>query len=295
MLLQAAYKTVREIMSIYLKKDVMPGAMCVLHNFGRDLKKNCHIHMLVTEGGKYLEEWLQFTYFPFVKKGRVHTTINELWRDNVLAILTATLEQTDINRRFIEGFRKRYDFGFYIFGDSDSRVKCNRSAYSKAKYITRYVKHPPISNSRILSYDEKTVTFWYERPSTKKRTYITMPTMEFIKNVIIHLPEKGFNMIVYYGLYSPRYIPKPIVQTIFPVGVSTSKKVIDPKTLSWRQKMIMQNNVDPLCCLECNNIMVFVCLVCKGRNGYSIIHKLMKEDEWAINYPNENEFVAGLA
>jgi len=274
--------------------DVMPGAMCVLHNFGRDLKENCHIHMLVTEGGLYLGEWVQFTYFPFMKQGYIHTTVNEVWRDNVLEILSNTLEATEINKRFIEGFKRRYPKGFYVHGDKESRVKCNRSAYGKAKYITRYVKHPPISDSRIVSYDDKSVTFWYDRPSTMKRSYLTMPTMDFIKNVLIHLPEKGFNMIVYYGLYSPRYIPKAKVQTIFPIADSSSKPVIDPKSLSWRQKMIMQNGVDPLCCHRCNREMVFVCLVCKGRDGFSIIHKLIKEDEWAIDYPGEAEFIAGL-
>ena len=37
-LVQASYATIQQIMQIYLKVEVRPGALCVLHNYGRDLK-----------------------------------------------------------------------------------------------------------------------------------------------------------------------------------------------------------------------------------------------------------------
>lgn len=44
----------------------VPGIICTLHTFGRDLKWHSHIHMLVTESviGR-LTPWKTFDYFPF--------------------------------------------------------------------------------------------------------------------------------------------------------------------------------------------------------------------------------------
>lgn len=287
LLIKAAYKTIREAMCTYLPVNIMPAALCVLHNFARDLKKNCHVHTIVTEGGMYKGKWYRFTFFPFVKMGKIHTTINEMWRDNVLEILRLALPRTKKNAMFIAAVRRKYPKGFYVYGPKESRIKTNRTAYNKAKYITRYVRHPPISDNRIASYDGESVTFWYDHPSTGKRYHLTLPVLEFIYAVVMHLPEKGFNMVISYGLYSPSYVNKPIVQTIF----SVSGEVVDPKDLSWREMMILQNGVDPLACPYCNERMVEVCIVYKRRDKLKVGYYLLREDLDAIEYPDECKYV----
>ncbi len=283
MLLRTAYMTVKQTMELYVGGDVMPGALCVLHNFGRDLKENCHVHMIVTEGCLRFGEWVRFMFFPFEKRGRIHTTINEIWRDNVLDMFRLTLPRTQTNKMFIEGIMKRYPNGFYVHGPKENRIKTNKTAYNKAKYITRYVRHPPISNTRIQSYDGHTVTFWYEQPSTGKRYYKTLPVLEFIYRVVIHMPEKGFHVVVPYGLYSPRYVPKAEVQNVF----SLSGNIVDPKKLTWRETMIIQSGRDPLMCECCHNIMIHVCTVYKRRDKLKVKYHLHIEDIIAIGYPDD--------
>ena len=290
MLKQASYDTVCEIMKMYTGKDVMPGAMTVLHNFGRTLLMNCHIHMIVTEGGMCDGEWVKFMYFPFVKRGRIHTTINEVWRDHVLDILRRTLPRTKANRKFLAAVKRKYPWGFYVHGPKECRIKSAKKAYNKAKYITRYVRHPPISDSRIVSYQNGEVKFWYERPSTGKRYYVTLPVLEFIYRVVMHLPEKGTHMVVAYGLYSPRYINRPIVQSIF----SPSGNAVDPKKLSWREQMILQNGKDPLSCPYCEKEMVEVCMVVKRRDKLKVLYRLFVEDLMAIDYPDERRHIASI-
>lgn len=287
LLIKASYTTVQQVMRTYLPvDDIMPGALCVLHNFGRDLKRNCHIHMIVTEGGMWLGEWYPFTYFPFEKKGRVHTTINQMWRDNVLEVLRLELPRTEKNARFLAGLKKRYPNGFYVHSDKKCRIKCNRSAYNKAKYITRYVRHPPISDSRIESYDGEEVTFWWEQPSTKERHHVTLPVMEFIYRVVIHLPESGFKMMVYYGLYSPKYINEPSVQMIF----TMTGDAIDPKKLTWRESILIYTGRDPLICDSCGAEMIEVCIVYKRRDKLRVKYHLLVDDLSAIGYPDENSY-----
>ena len=160
-LIKTSFATVEETMYIFTKKKIVPGGLGVIHTYGKDLKTNCHIHLIVTEGGyiKGTKEWESFTYFPFEKKGKVWKTMNQIWMENILKLLEEFLPKTANNKKFINHFRNIYKDGFYIYGPTKERIKTNKSKRTKAKYITRYVKHPIISDRRIKEHDKKTVTF----------------------------------------------------------------------------------------------------------------------------------------
>jgi hypothetical protein len=290
LLITAVNVTVTQAMSMYLLVKVEPGIMCVLHGFGRDLKKNCHVHSLVTEGGMTRNGWLPFTYFPFEKKGKILVIINEIWRDNVLNILQQTLPETEGNRKFIAAIKRHYPNGFYVNGPNKNRIKTTRSARSKAKYITRYVRHLPISDSRIESYDGEIVKFWYHHPSTQKKMTVTLPVMEFIYRIVIHTPLNGFNVVVKFGLYSPKKLNKPSIQVVF----SPNGELKAPKDLGWREREIMNTGRDPLCCPHCKKEMQRICIVCKRKDGFKIYYRHYDDDLRAMGYPNEGDFVEGI-
>lgn len=69
-------------------------------------------------------------------------------------------------------------------------------------YMIRYIGRPVIAQKRILKYEKGFVTFCYNRHEDNKYIEKTLPVFDFIKRVVIHIPEKYFNMIRYYGLYS---------------------------------------------------------------------------------------------
>lgn len=55
-LLHILFRSAAQVMLHYFEKmnkksHFTPGIVCGLHTFGRDLKWNPHIHMLITEGG----------------------------------------------------------------------------------------------------------------------------------------------------------------------------------------------------------------------------------------------------
>jgi len=282
---QAANRAIRKTMRIYLGREITPGCMAVSHNFGRDLKENCHPHLIVTEGG--IDEdgvWHRFTYFPFDKRGHIHTTINEIWRDEVLEVLRSHLPRTQANNRFLMGLKERYPKGFYVHGPSESRIKTNRSLRKKAKYITRYVKHPVISDTRITSYDGHEVKFWYQHPTSGEKRTIVMPVFGFIRAVLHHLPEKGFRAVTYYGLYSPNYPQKLRLQMVF----DTKGRVMDPFSLSWRESTYLNTGRDPICCPLCGREMALVAAV-YWKNGDPILcYYLSVDDRIAIDYPNDD-------
>ena len=287
-LLKAAYSCVRQCMIICYQRDIMPGAMCVLHTFGRDLKTNCHIHMIITEGG-YDDTgiWRRYSYLPFERKGKIKVTINELWRDAVLDILRLNLPRTQGNGRFLNSYRDHYPKGFYVYSPKENRIPSKMKAKNKAKYITRYVKHPVISDSRLLDYDGHFVTFWYDHPSTRSRIIVKMDVFEFLGKIFSQIPDKHFKLVLYYGLYSPKYRNKPSYQSIF----NESGVIINPEQCSWRQRRLMETGVDPLVCETCGYELVLASVVFRDKHGYRIFYYLNNEHLGAIGYTDEDLWI----
>ena len=87
--------------------------------------------------------------------------------------------------------------GFYVFAPK-SKFK---GYIELVKYVTRYVSRPVMAKSRILDYDETYVTFWYQRHEDDKIVIEKVHAYEFIKRLIIHIPEPNFKYIRFYGAY----------------------------------------------------------------------------------------------
>nr|WP_235828964.1 transposase [Anaerosacchariphilus polymeriproducens] len=77
--------------------------------------------------------------------------------------------------------------------------KCNPNTV--IKYIGRYLGRPVIATSRIDSYDGENVTFHYNRHEDEKFVTETVSSLDFIEQLIRHIPEKHYKTIRYYGLY----------------------------------------------------------------------------------------------
>lgn len=258
-LIKTSFTTVEETMYIFTKKKLVPGGLGVIHTYGKDLKTNCHIHLIVTEGGyiKGTKEWESFTYFPFEKRGKVWKTMNQIWMDNVLKLLEYYLPRTVNNKRFIDHFRKKYKNGFYIYGPTKERIKTRRSTRTKTKYITRYIKHPIISDRRIMGYNDKTVTFWYH-DQFKRKIIVKMDTLQFMFNVIKHIPPKNFRLVNFYGLYANSCKMSVFtVQTVF----DNEGEIVDPKDLP-KEKGVSR-------CPDCNSECVDIYLILYVRNEMS--------------------------
>jgi Putative transposase/Transposase zinc-binding domain len=196
--MDAAIRTINNVLSRYTHQDLIAGAIVVLHPFGKDLKFQPHIHVLLTEGGFDKKGQFVHEYFFPAKAMR------KVWQYEVLTALKSELEDTYENRMLIDYLFKRYNNGFYVWLPKESRIKSNREV---GKYVGRYVRHPAIANYRLASYDGKKVKFWYD-DRDGKRHWITMEVDEFIGALLRHIPDKQFKMIRYYGAYCRKWIGK---------------------------------------------------------------------------------------
>ena len=62
-----------------------------------------------------------------------------------------------------------------------------------------------MAESRMLDFDGEYVTFWYQRHEDNKVIKEKVHVFEFIKRLIIHIPNENFKTVRYYGIYAKKH------------------------------------------------------------------------------------------
>ena len=144
---------------------------------------------------------------------------------------------------------KTYTEGFYV--NAPSKTDFN-SPMAVAKYVTRYIGRPAMAQSRITDYDGTYVSYWYQRHEDNEIVNVREHAHNFIKKLIIHIPEKGFNMLRYYGLYA---MPNKRTEKLIHLVKREMKKVYQ-YTNNWSYRIEASFNYNPLKC-SCGEYMEF--------------------------------------
>ena len=227
----------------YKKQKLIPAYISVIHTFGRSLVFNPHIHMILMDGGvsNIDKTFVKVDFFSYAS-----------FRKRFMKILLDMLEN-DIGK---QKFRKlknemylNHKEGFYVYAPPN----IFKSLTELIKYVCRYVARPVMAESRILGYDGTYVTFWYQRHEDDKIVIEKIHALEFISRLIIHIPNKSFRQIRYYGLYHNSSIIKIDLKKIWSNEYSDFKK----KSLNWRTMISLSFNKDVLKCPNCQNIMIY--------------------------------------
>lgn len=218
-----------------------PGIVSMLHTFGRDLKWNPHIHMIVSEGasGK-LHVWRDVRYLPFIM-------LRKRWQATLLHFLGQALgcSFSQLKRHLFSN----YPQGFYV-----NAPKSNMNdPHFVSNYITRYIGRPAMAQSRILNYDGSFVTFWYRRHEDNSYKEETLSAFDFINRLIIHIPEQGFNLLRYYGLYAKPFKSSDKLRRL----LKRCFVKMRPFLRLWRNRILSSFGYDPLKC-SCGHYMQFV-------------------------------------
>ena len=232
-------------------ENFKPGFISTLHTFGRDLKWNPHIHMLLSEGASgYRTVWRKIKHIPF-------EMLRKRWQATILSLLHKKLGPSFYSLKTT--LFKKYCDGFYVY----AKPNLNSKSLEAVKYIIRYTGRPAMAQSRILDYDGQFVTFYYDRHEDKKRVTEKVHAFEFIKRLIIHIPDEQFKMIRYYGLYAKEYIHSSLLYRLD----TKEKKLFRKRHSHWRARLLLAFGIDPLCC-SCGYKMELVGIFQSGKNLY---------------------------
>jgi Putative transposase/Transposase zinc-binding domain len=183
------------------------GITSVLHTWGSALTHHPHVHMIVPGGGIAPDGSRWVSCRPgFFLPVRV---LSRLFRRLFLQRLAAAHQKL----AFFGDHARLTDAKAFAAYLSPLR-KTEWVVYSKRPfggpqavlaYLSRYTHRVAISNSRLIAFDRKGVTFkWkdYRIEGRDRYKRMTLATDEFIRRFLIHVLPHGFHRIRHYGLFA---------------------------------------------------------------------------------------------
>ena len=207
LLFKAAAETMLTIAADPQHLGARIGITAVLHTWGSAMTHHPHVHMIVPGGGIAPDGSRWISSRPaFLLPVRV---LGALFRRLFLTRLLA-LRDAGCLAFFgkLAGLADRRAFLRYL-----SPVRKKRSVvYAKPPfagpeavlaYLSRYTHRVAISNSRLISFDRRGVTFRYKdyrRSGADRQQVMTLTADEFIRRFLLHVLPQGFHRIRHYGL-----------------------------------------------------------------------------------------------
>ena len=163
------------------------GFTGVLHTWNQQLGFHPHIHYIVPGAG-------------LDKNGQLVKTKSAQF------LLPAKLLGRAFRSRFGEQLRKsgrEVDPDVWT-KDWGVHIQPTGTGESAVKYLGTYVCRTAIANSRILSVNDKTVTFrWKDRSRGSAQRISTVSGKEFIARYLRHVLPRGMKAVRYYGFCHP--------------------------------------------------------------------------------------------
>jgi len=244
------------IKKLAAQKHFLPGIYAAIHTFGRDLKRNFHIHLSTTAGGLSpdYQRWIGKAYFH-------HDTIKAMWRYAVLDLFRAEFKAGRLklppHLRHLKSY-SAFNSWLNVLYQLTWVVHLNKQSDNRKatiEYLGKYLKRPPLGESRLKSYDGTHVVFEYLDHYTDTTQTVSLPVRDFLAKLIAHVPDCNFRNIRYYGFLANRVRGKllPIVYKL----LKQSKNYARSAFCYWRQMLMTSFGVDPLRCPDCNSLLRF--------------------------------------
>ncbi len=185
------------------------GFTAVLHTWGSALTHHPHLHIIAPGGGIAPDgkSWIPCrpNFFLHVR------VLSKLFKRLFLETLTAAHEAGRLC--FFNDLAHLSEpdaFAAYLapWHDRDWVVYAKEpfaGPNTVLAYLSRYTHRVAISNSRLISCDERGVTFKvknYRRKGRQRHTTMTLTPDEFIHRFLLHVLPRRFHRIRHYGLFA---------------------------------------------------------------------------------------------
>jgi hypothetical protein len=210
------------------------GVTAVLHTWSRDLSFHPHIHCVVTGGGLGRDgQWVKTRpgfLFPVRVLGKLFRGIfvdrlKHLYADEKLVCtgkLSALASASEFQRLVDKLYGKRWNvYSKKPFG----------GVQGVHKYLAKYTHRIAISNRRLISLDDRAVSFY-----TRNGKTASLSPLAFLARFISHVLPKNFVRIRHLGLYASGNVNNRLLQARAlllgdnAVPVWTEKKPVQSET-----------------------------------------------------------------
>ncbi|WP_307342206.1 IS91 family transposase, partial [Metabacillus malikii] len=230
------------------------GFFSVLHTWGQDLHFHPHIHTVVLAGGLNKQNLWRSTsqkFFIPVKilskkfRGKFLYYLKQYYQKKQLTFYNET-RYYDNPKHFQKLLDECYSIDWYSY-----TKRTFSGPLAVVKYLGRYTHRIAISNNRIVSVNQNTVTIGVkDYRDHNKQKLITMKGIEFIRRFLMHILPKGFVKIRHYGLLANRNKKTKLTLCRRLTNSSTYKPIY--KGLSTTEIVSLLVGRDITLCPECN-------------------------------------------
>ena len=185
------------------------GLTAVLHTWGSALTHHPHVHCVVPGGGISLdgERWISCRPGFFLPVRVLSRLFRRLFLEKLVAAHDAgrlrffgKLHHLADSQAFAGHLRPLRNIEWVVYA---KRPFAGPEAV--LAYLSRYTHRVAISNSRLISLDDKKVIFkWkdYRAKNGDLHKTMALPTAEFIRRFLSHVLPQGFHRIRHYGLFA---------------------------------------------------------------------------------------------
>ncbi len=237
------------------KEDAVPGATIAIQSFGDFLQFNPHLHILCSDGC-FCEDGI-FKVAP-----RFHTkTLEEIFRHKVFKML---LSKGKITEELIWMLMNWRHSGFNVFCGPRIQPGEEKAMENLARYIIR----ASFSQERMSYLPEESKVNYQSKDGKQEKDF---DALEWIAAMCSHVPNKGEQMVRYYGYYSNvsrgkrkkrnhdgliHNVPEPVEGPDLS-GEESSKEY----RRNWARLIQKIYEVDPLTCPKCSGKMKIISVI----------------------------------
>jgi len=250
------------------EKEHIPGAVIAMQTFGDFLGFNPHCHILLTDGCFYGTRGM-FRVAPPLELKKLET----IFRHQVFKMLLKKGKITEEMIRMLSAWKHS---GFNIFCGNHIAPKDETSMENLARYIIR----ASFSQERMRYLEQEGTVVYTAKAcpghrSGDGRASKNFPALEWLAAMCSHIPNRGEQMVRYYGYYSNVSRGKrkeagtddAIPCILEPVGDDAIPCILEPvgnvKALrkSWARLIQKIYEVDPLVCPKCQGVMRIISFI----------------------------------
>jgi len=240
------------------EKGAVPGAVIAIHSFGDFLGWHPHLHILCTDGcfcGNGM-----FRVAPLFELKH----LEEIFRHNVFKMMLSKEKVTEDLVQMIMGWRHS---GFNVFCGSRIQPGDEDAMENLARYIIR----ASFSQERMTYIPEESKVIYQSKDGKDEKVF---DALEWLAAMCSHVPNKGEQLVRYYGHYSnvSRGKRKKNDQDGLIPAILGSDESSSEYRRNWARLIQKIYETDPLCCPKCQGRMRVISVI----EQLEIIKKILK-------------------
>ena len=218
------------------KYGVRLMVMVIPHTFGRHLNFNCHLHILVSDGGLREDAAQWRTDIRLDRKA-----LMPMWRYAVITLLREALLagvlKTDLPQvKLLALLTSQYERWWNI------NIARFRTKKHFLAYAGRYARRPPIAQHRFRETGQA-IRFATKDTRTKRMVDTHYTPVDFIATLADHVPDRYRHNIRHFGLSAPR-TKCDTHDAVF--ALLDQKRLGPPLPLRWASSLERCFGVNPL-------------------------------------------------